>query len=192
MSKTIKTGNRIKVLLISAGLFITVICQAQVYSDFDKDVDFEQYQTYAVKGWEKNSDQILNDLDKGRIEAAYKNELNSRGITQDDNNPDLSITLYVHVDEKTGTNAYTTFNGGMGYHPRWGWGGGMGGTATTSVSHYEYKQGTLVMDFYDSKTKKLVWQGTLKTTVSDDGKKREKTIPKNIKKLMKKFPVDPK
>ncbi len=171
-----------------------VIANAQVNSDYDKDADFTQYKTYTFKGWEKNSDQILNKFDKERIYTAFTNELSARGLTKDDSNPDVGITLFLVVDDKQSTTAYTTYNGGMGYGAgRWGWGMGMGGmgTATTNYTEDDYKQGTLVCDFYDESSKQLVWQGVLTTVVQEKPKKREKTIPKNIKKLMKQYPVEP-
>ena len=46
-----------------------------------------------------------------------------------------------------------------------------------------------MIDFYDEETKGLVFQGVLQTEVQEKAKKREKTIPKNIAKLMTKYPV---
>lgn len=183
-----------KLVMSVLALFLTLcVASAQVKSDYDKDADFGQYQTYTFQGWEKNSDQILNEFDKERILNSFANELAIRGMTKDDSNPDVGITLYVVVDDKTSTTAYTTYNGGMGYGAgRWGWGMGMGmGSSTTNYTENDYKQGTLVCDFYDQSTKSLVWQGVLTTVVKEKPKKREKSIPKNISKLMKQYPVDP-
>lgn len=176
-------------------LLSTIVCltaNAQVKSDYDKDVDFTQYQTYTFKGWEKNSDQILERFDKERILNAFAEELAARGLTKDDANPDVGITLFLVVDDKTSTTAYTTYNGGMGYGAgRWGWGMGGMGTATTNYSEDDYKEGTLVCDFYDESSKQLVWQGILTSVVQEKPQKREKTIPKNVSKLMKQYPVQP-
>ena len=88
---------------------------AQVKSDYDKTVDFSKFKTYTFKGWEKNSDQILNEFDKKRFTDSFSSELSSRGLKMDDSNPDVEITLYVVLDDKTSTTAYTNYNGGMGY-----------------------------------------------------------------------------
>ena len=182
-----------KSILLSYALFAaTVTVLAQVKSDYDKDTDFSQFKTYTFMGWEKNSDQILNQFDKERILKSFANELDSRGMTKDDQG-DVGITLFVVVDDKTSTTAYTSYNGGMGYGGgRWGWGMGMGmGSSTTNYTENDYKEGTLVIDFYDSGTKQLVWQGVYTGVVKDNPKKREKSIPKNVAKLMKKYPVKP-
>lgn len=170
------------------------ISQAQITSDYDKETDFSKYQTYAFAGWEKNSDQILNEFDKKRILDAMQNEFSERGLELVESDADANVTLYVVVDNKTSTTAYTTYNGGLGYGPGWGWGmgmGGLGGTSTTNYSEDDYKEGTLVVDMYDQDSKKLVWQGVLQTVVKENPEKREKTIPKKISKLMKEFPVAP-
>jgi hypothetical protein len=49
----------------------------------------------------------------------------------------------------------------------------------------------MVIDFYDEQSKKLVFQGTLQTEVNEKAKKREKSIPKNVAKLMKKYTMKP-
>lgn len=182
-----------KVMLLLPLFLCSLLLSAQVKSDYDKDTDFTKYKTYTFKGWEKNSDSILNKFDKERILNAFASELASRGFTKDDANPDIAITLYLVVDNKSSTTAYTTYNGGMGYGMgRWGWGMGAGmGSATTNYSEDDYQQGTLVIDFYDTGTKGLVWQGVYTGVVQDKPQKREKSIPKNVSKLMKQYPVDP-
>lgn len=174
-------------------LFVNIIF-AQVKSDYDKEADFTTYKTYKFIGWEKNSDQILNDFDKKRILESFQKELTARGMTKDDSNPDVGITLFIVVEQKTSTTAYTNYNGGMGYgYGRWGgWRAGYGmGSSTTTYSEDDYLEGTIVIDFYDESNKKLVWQGILKKEVVENPKKREKTIPKAVNKLMYQYPVKP-
>jgi len=182
-------------LIVLAVLFSIQQTNAQVKSDFDKTVDFTQFKTYTFKGWEKDSDKQMNELDKNRVESAFKNEFEQRGFSVDNSNPDLAVTLYIVVTQKTSTTAYTNFNGGLGYGVGRGWGMGMGGmgmgSATTTYSQSDYNEGTLVIDFYDHNGKNLVYQGILTTVVKEKPQKREKSIPKNVKKLMSKYPVKP-
>jgi len=166
---------------------------AQVNSDYDKSTDFKKYKTVSFGGWEKESDKILNDFDKKRITDALTNEFNSRGIKLVDANGDTTVTLYLVIKNKSNITAYTNFNGGLGYAGRWGFGRGIYGgvgSASTSLSENEYREGTIVIDLYDTAQKKLIWQGDMTTEVQEKSVKREKSIPKNIKKLMKRFPVD--
>ena len=174
-------------------LIFTDTAIAQVSSDYDKSVDFTQFETYRLEGWEKNSDQILTAFDKERIETALKNELALRGMTQDTSNPQAAITLFIVVNQKTSTTAYTTYTGGMGYgYGRWGWGMGAGvGSSTTSFSEDDYLEGTFVVSMHETSGKNLVWQGVITSVVKEKPEKREKSIPKKMRKLFKSYPVKP-
>ena len=184
--KTIKR----KTTILLGFCLISAIAFSQVRADYKEDTDFTKYKTYTFKGWEKDSDQQLNDFDKKRIIDAFKHELEIRGFTYDDSNPDVGITLFVVVDERTSKTAYTNYTGGFGYGRSWGWGPGMG-TSPTTYSERDYTVGTVVIDFYAEKSKDLVFQGTLQTEVAKKAKQREKSIPKNVAKLMKKYPIKP-
>lgn len=189
---------KIKTLQKLAGLvFILFFSRsfAQISSDYDKSTDFTKYHTYYFEGWQKDSDKLLNEIDKKRILDSFKAEFAARGMTAvaDKSQADATIVLYLVLDKKTSTTAYTNFTGGMGYGPRWGYGMGIGmGSATTTYNEEDYVEGTLVVDMYDASTKKLVWQGISISTVQSKAQKRDKTIPKKVKKLMGKFPVAPK
>ena len=167
---------------------------SQVKSDYDKTVDFSVFKTYDFEGWQKDSDKQLNEFDKKRILDALKSEFDSRGMTKAEGNADVKIAIYIVLNNKISTTAYTDYMGGMGYGAGWGWGMGAGagmGSSTTTYSENDYVQGTLVVDVYDATGKKLVWQGVLTTIVNDKPQKREKTIPKKIKKLMREYPIQP-
>ena len=170
---------------------------AQVHSDYDKTVDFTKFKTITFLGWQDDSDQLVNDLDKNRLLESLGMEFEMRNLTFVDQGGDLAVTLYLVIDQKTSTTAYTNYNGGMGYGGRWGYGygvgyGGMGmGSATTTYSESDYAVGTFVVSVYDRESKNLIWQGISTKTINENPKKREKTIPKGVKKLMKKYPVQP-
>ena len=57
---------------------------AQVKSEYDKTVDFTKFKTYTFKGWQKDSDKQIDDIDKKRVEDAFEAELDGRGLTHDD------------------------------------------------------------------------------------------------------------
>jgi len=188
----------IKAILILGAMLLFVSVSnnvfAQVKSDYDKSTNFSKYKTYTFGGWEKDSDKILTNFDKKRVTEAMANEFNSRGMSHVESGGDAVITLFIVIKQKTSITAYTDFNGGMGYYSRRGWGmgyGGMGLSATTTYSENDYLEGTFVVDMYDSESKELIWQGIITTIIKEKPSKREKTIPKKVKKLMKKFPIKP-
>jgi len=85
--------------------------------------------------------------------------------------------------------------GGM-YSGRYGYGYGYGGvgmgTSTTTTTENNYEVGTLIVDVFDAKDKKQIWQGIGKGTVSENKNKREERINSAVAKIMKAFPVQPK
>ena len=166
-------------------------------SDKDGSVDFSKYKTLSYYGWTKESDKILNKFDKDRIEKAFGDEFKKRGFTVVEKNGDVVVSLFIVVDQKTGTTAYTNhyggggpygYYGGFGYGAGWGW--GMGYSSTT-YHDYDYYVGTLICDVFDSSTKKLVWQGVVAGELDDNPKSRAKNIPRVVKELMKRYPVQP-
>jgi len=186
-----------KLLLLSALAVVMIISSCSsltVTSDYDKSVDFTQYKTYSYYGWADNSDRILTPFDKERIEKAFADEFNKRGLTFQKEGGDLTVALYIVTEQKQQTTATTTGVGGMyggyggyrGYGPGWGWGGGM---STTSYNTYDYTVGTLVCDVFDTKEKKLVWEGIGQGTVDDNPQSREDGIPKAVAKIMAQYPV---
>lgn len=181
--------NNIKISILGILLlFISLSTDtvAQVKSDYDRDTDFTALKTYSFEGWARDSDQLLNDFDKKRITDALTHEFSLRGLEYVESGADVAITLYVVLNQKTSTTGHSMYTGGMGYS-----GGGLSTLTTDTYYQSDYLKGTFVVGMYSSETKELLWQGVVSSVVKDKPEKREKSIPKNIKKLMKKYPVKP-
>jgi hypothetical protein len=176
-------------------LFLAVILGAcssvQVTSDWDKTVDFTTYKTFGYMGWADNSDKILTPFDKERLEQSFADEFRKRGMTYQETGADVVVSLFIVVNQKTSTTAYTDYYGARGYggyYGGWGWGAGH---STTTYNEYDYLVGTLVCDVFDATSKQLVWQGVGSGTINENANKREKTIPKNVAEIMYYYPVKP-
>ena len=186
------------VLFFLLGAIVFSSCSTiKITSDKDGSVDFSQFKTLSYYGWTEESDKILNSLEKERIEKAFGAEFEKRGYTYTERDGDIIVSLFIVVDQKRGTTAYTNhyggggpygYYGGYGYGAGWGWGMGF---SSTSYHEYEYYVGTLVCDVFDSKTKKLIWQGVVSGEIDDNPKTRERNTPRVVKELMKRYPVPP-
>jgi hypothetical protein len=176
-------------LIASIAMVMASCSPVKVVTDQDKSVDFSAYKTYNFLGWQDNSDQILSDFDKKRIHDAFKKEFDARGMELVESDGDMAVSLFIVVDQKTSTTAYTDYYvhryGGYHRYNR-GWGQGY---ATTTFTEEDYLEGTLILDVFDGETKDQVWQGVATGTITEDPQKREKAIPKKIAALMKKYPV---
>lgn len=174
--------------LVFLAIFLIIkssISSGQVYSEFDKSVDFTRFKTYSFLGWQKDCDLLLNDNDKKKILAAIKKEMGDRNIQFSADNGDMELTIFLIIDPKTSITNYMDYNTGH-YNSGWGW-----GSNNTSYSTHEARKGTLIVDLYMASSMKLVWEGMLKKTIAENPERRVLTIPGNISKILRKFPVKP-
>ncbi len=189
-----------KYLLLPALLLMMYSCSTvKVTSNFDKEVDFKSYKTFSLFPWDPHNEQVVNEYDKLLIEGAIKDEMTKRGLKYIEKNGDLIISTFVVLEEKTMSQAYTNHYGGFagygsGWDYRgydWAYGYGWGGPAYTTVpvSSREYVQGTLLIDVFQLKGKKLVWQGIGSGEVKEDFSKRDKNLPAAIGHMFRKFPA---
>jgi len=163
-------------------LFAGISAAQQVKTDYDRAADFAQYKTYS---WEhvKTKDPLLED----RIKNAVDGVLAARGWTKVESGGDVSIVaLQMTTNQETLNTFYNGFGGGWGWR-RFG-GGGIGEATTTTET---YKVGTLVVDLFDAKTKKLLWRGSSSDTLSNNSDKNIKNLDKGVEKMFQKFPPEP-
>lgn len=174
-------------------LFILSSCGSSisVYSDFDKSADFSQYKTYAFNKSAIDRVQI-SSLDKKRILQAISMELGKKGMTKSEN-PDLLVGIFTKEKEQVDVSSYYggwgfgwggygyPYGRGFGYSPYWGWGGGYP-YVSTSV------EGTLFIDFIDTKKKELIWQGEGVGYLTQDRSQKEVVINDFVAKILMQYP----
>ncbi len=148
-----------------------------VQTDFDHQVNFSQYKTYS---WQEIKDR--NPLWDSRIKNAVDAQLEAKGRTQVDSGGDIAVVaIKTTRTQKTLQTFYDGFGGG------WRWRGSGGFGEATTIEH-DYKEGTLVVDLYDAKTRQLIWRGSAENTLSDKAEKNEKQLDKGVEKMFKNFP----
>ena len=94
-------------ILIICLIFSSSKMNAQVTYDYDKEADFTTYKTYNFGGWQKDSDKLINDIDKKRIYDSFKSEFTQREMDYVLGDDDVVVTFFVVIDEKTSTTAAT-------------------------------------------------------------------------------------
>lgn len=180
---------------IISSIFLIVIfagCSSlKVNSDFDKDVDFNSFRSFSFLEWSKENVSLIGDFDAQRIINGVKAQMLDRGYYYQEIGGDMSISLYVVVSQETATSSYSTYYGGTyggyAYNPGWGWGGGY---ASTTYSSQDYINGMLVVDIFDEKTKKLVFQVVGSGTVESDQDRRERNTGRVMNYLFQDFPKE--
>jgi len=59
-----------------------------------------------------------------------------------------------------------------------------------STTEETYKVGTLVVDLFDTNTKKLIWHGSASDTLSDKSDKNIKTLNSDVQRMFDHFPPE--
>src|ERR1700730_11489583 len=168
MKPVLRTALGTMFLLLTLGAAFA----QHVKTDFDHHANFSQYKTYS---WQEIKP--ANSLWDARIKNAVDAQLAAKGWTQVDSGGDVSIVAIATTKtERTLQTFYNGFGGG------WGW-RGFGGFGDSTTTVQDYKEGTLLLDMYDAKTKQLIWRGSAEGSVSDKAAKNEKNLEKGVAKM---------
>jgi len=170
--------------IVCTMLFLAAIGTAfaqQVKTDFDHQANFSQYKTYSWQAIKPS-----NSLWDARIKNAVDAQLAAKGWTQVPSGGDVAIVaIKTTQTQRSLQTFYDGFGGG------WGWRRfGSGGFGESTTTEQDYKEGTLVIDMYDGKTKQLIWRSTAEDMLSNKADKNEKNLDKGVAKMFKKFPPD--
>lgn len=198
MKKTMKAAvlaaTTIRKIII-AGLVLVLITALisscgptlKVNTDYDRSVNFSDYKTFSMYNLKSNGS--VSQLNEDRIAKYIRAEMSKRGFTEDKKNPDLMVNALTVLKNKKGISASTTNYYGFGgvYRPYGYWAAPVGGY--TSVSTYDYKDGSLVIDMIDSRTQKMIWTGSGSAEIYKQPKNPEEVISEVINKIMTGFPV---
>jgi hypothetical protein len=180
--KTVMNARRRIWVSIAIAVFSATASWAEVKTDYDRNADFNSYKTYS---WGNVHTQ--NPLWVDRIKAAVGSALAAKGWTEVESNGDVSImAMEMTQDHHTLNTYYDNFGGGWG----WRWGGGFGdGFGTSTTTEDTYTVGTLVVDLFDTNSRKLIWRGSASDTLSDKSDKNIKKLNMDVQKMFDHFPA---
>ncbi|WP_291285365.1 DUF4136 domain-containing protein [Flavobacterium sp.] len=174
-----KTFKLVPVFLL---LILASCSTVSVYSDYDKNVDFASYKTYAF--FKPGIDKVeISDLDKRRILRAIDDQMQAKGFTKSEN-PDLLVNIFTKAREQVNVNQ---FSASWGYGWGWGWNPYMmyGGNQTTVSTSTE---GTLFIDLIDAKKKEMIWQGEGVGTLTKNVAKKDEKVAEFVTKILAQYP----
>ncbi|WP_020527971.1 DUF4136 domain-containing protein [Flexithrix dorotheae] len=199
-------------ILLIAIAFMGCTSSAKIVTNHEEDVDFDQFKTFVFYPWDKDVYKMLARVDKERLRAAVKEEMEARGYKYlEDKDADLTVSLFVVFEPKKSTTKYTDYYGpngpyggywgggvwggyvgvgvGVGVstygYSSWGWGGGH---SSTQYTEKEYIMGTLVLDVFETEKRKLIFQGVTSGVIEENMAKRAKNIPKVMSRIYTQYP----
>lgn len=162
------------------------------FSNADPGVDFSQYKTFGYFSTLSTDNPQYQSLVSNFLKVAVAQELVVRGLDHDEENPDLRVNFYINTKDKIKTRSVPTAGGYHDYrdpfYDPWGGYGGVGVTYQTQVD--QYTEGTLNIDVVDSKTNKLVWEGSVVGRLTEkDVRNMEQTVDEAVADVMVNFPI---
>jgi hypothetical protein len=153
-------------LLSAASLLL-----AGIKTGYDRLADFSQYKTYswiaAAPAGDSWADRIVHDVDA---------QLEQKGWRKIQSGGDMVLSAFGRThDGQTVQGYYTGIDGGWKWH-------GLEDTAKAD----ETEVGTLLVDVFDGKSKKLIWRGSSTETLS--AKPDTDRLEQDITYLFRDFP----
>jgi hypothetical protein len=122
------------------------------------------------------------------VRATLTRNLEEKGYTPAPPNtqPDFLVAYRAHVQRKTQVESWG-YPGPYG----WGWGWGYGGWAWggPDVTVRQYNEGTLIVDFVDPTTHRVLWRGTATGVVDNPQNPNLQKVARAVDKLMDRYPT---
>jgi hypothetical protein len=179
-------------VVLAAGLALGLGACASgptVRTDYQAATDFSAFHTFAIRPGRIVSqtgvmDSATDSQERQRIEDPIRRELAAKGLTESDASPDLYVTYVAGARtrqewENLGPSLYSDYGflwgpetWGLGYDDWW-------------IEH-DAKQGSLVIDLIDARSKQPVWRAFAEEEI--DRPVSDKTIQTAVAKSLEDYP----
>ncbi len=177
---------RVVIAGLCSGALTSVVLAQSVKTDYVRSVDFSKYRTYAWKsGHALGGSEILPlELIEKYVRPVVTRELNAKGMKETAEDPDVFVTFFVGLDEKTQAAPLNKFDhfGRVGYTAADNF-----GSSWNEDMVYHYRKGILLIDIVDAATNSLVWRAHCRDSASRPGDAQSK-IDSAARKAFKSFP----
>lgn len=175
------------VLYCSVVALVTLACNPIYVSyDYDKDVDFQRFQSYSWMDIPKTEPQNAAEAARSsplvakRIRSNIDDQLVAKGLSRVDEGSDLLVVYHLGAKQMIEIQQNNYSGMSMWADSR------VGGHA--KVDHIT--EGMIIIDLLDAPSKQLVWRGIAENARKDDAPIDEiyKTIDRAITKVFEKYP----
>ena len=170
---------KLRSAFIGSVLLAALLVSAQnVKTDYDHGYDFSRMHTFAIKigaAWG-------NTAEQDQAKDAIAKQLTAKGWVQtDESNCDALVVLH------GATAKAQTFQAFYSALPHYSW-QNVGAPALADSDAYEYGSGTLVVDIFDAKTRRVVFRAVGEDELSGEPEKAAGRIDQASEKMFKDFP----
>jgi len=171
-----------KIVTIISFAFLLASCGGpKAYYDYDQQVNFNQFQTFAFFEEMKSG---MNELDNERLEEALTHQLDSLGF-QSSENPDFYINYYSEIFEKQSNSSVGLGIGGGGGVV----GGGVSGGIPVGGNKLFM---SLTLEFVNATDNELFWQAVIENKYNQNAKPEErmKSFEEIVAKALENYPPE--
>ncbi|MGA3186871.1 MAG: DUF4136 domain-containing protein [Bryobacteraceae bacterium] len=164
-------------LTLSISICAAWALTASAQTDYSHGADFSQYKTYSWIGAITGGPNASNDLWAKNIEQDVNRTLGSKGWIKVQAGGDAVVSAFGRTyNDQT----LATYYNGVGGDWLWR---GLGGGSTDNPA-----VGTLVVDIFDGKTKKLLWRGSAPDTLVGKPDQSATKLKQSVTDMFKGFP----
>lgn len=182
------TNRLVYICLFS--MFLQACSGITVSQDYEQGYNFSGLKTFA---WKPNVDKEYglkdNDLMDKRIRTAIESGLKAKAYKQIDAGiADFYVSYHVTVEQKISS---SNVSGGIALgRSSYGRYGGIGISTGSDIRTYD--QGTMLVDFTDTSSDKLIWRGISTQIVSEHSDPETSTaiINETVEKILQQFPPE--
>jgi hypothetical protein len=151
-----------------------------IQTEFNPTVDFTQFRSFSFDEPNVQAQEGSVGRDPRVLETIFetiRKDLSVRSMQPVESGADLSIAISIAVGEEAGV-------AGAGY--AWDSSGGQ-----AVETPYFFKEGTLVIDFFDASSDQLVWRAWIHSAVNRTGDPDLEALEKMVLKMLQEYPPDP-
>jgi len=180
-------------LVVAVALLGCAVRGPVIRSDYDRSFDFSAVHTFGFPAQTGTDRGGYATLVTTHFKDAVKREMNVRGYTYADTNPDMLVNFYSEARDKTQVyshpgiypGAYLGFRYG---HPRYGWFSAWP-FYDDDIDVVAYKSGTLKIDVVDPKRQQTLWEAQVEERLTEQAQDNpQPTISRLVTEMFRKFP----
>ena len=172
-------------LVLFTAILATPTLAQKVYVDYDRATAFSQYRTFQFKETREDLRNFSETLHR-RVVGTLRSSTTEGGLEEVASDPDIFVAYYT-ADQGNLRLVLTDLE--YTYGPDASLGSYLeGGVGTRNLENFSFREGSLIIDAWDAKEKKLVWRGIATAALSrKNPDKNDKKLDRALEKIMKRW-----
>lgn len=192
------------ILLTASAIFLAACASPKQASiDYDRNVDFKQYQTFAfytpaekapaeadAKTAKDSKTPAYDPLVDQHFKAAIRREMAALGYQYSEQSPQLLVNYTTNVENREDVRSSPfSINAGYGFFGR-NSALSLGFPLFGGVETNRYKVGSVLIDVIDASANRLIWQGMLEGKLTKEAlKNQEQSINSTVAAIYQRYPT---